>query len=104
MKLLHITAALALAAVSGVALAQGNKEEGAKKAFTCTGCHGIAHYFNVYPSYKVPKVAGQHADYLVAALKAYKSGERGHGTMQAQARSLSDQDMADIAAYFASIQ
>ena len=56
-------------------------------------------YTNVYPSYHVPKLGGQHPEYIVAALKAYKSGDRPHSTMHAQAASLSDQDMADIAAY-----
>ncbi len=63
---------------------------------------GIPGYHNAYPSYRVPKVGGQHAEYIVAALKAYKAGQRPHKTMQAQASSLSDEDMADIAAYFAS--
>jgi cytochrome c553 len=52
----------------------------------------------------VPKLGGQHPDYIIAALKAYKAGERDHPTMQAQASTLSDQDMADVAAYFASIK
>jgi cytochrome c553 len=49
----------------------------------------------------VPKLRGQRPQYLVAALKAYKSGERSHGTMHSQAVSMSDQDMADVAAYLA---
>ena len=57
------------------------------------GCHGIPGYHNAYPNYPVPRVGGQHPEYIVAALKAYKSGQRGHGTMQAQAASLSEQDM-----------
>ena len=67
-------------------------------AYTCLGCHGIEGYKNAYPNYSVPKLSGQHTGYLVAALNAYKSGERGHGTMHAQAVSMSDQDMEDIAA------
>jgi cytochrome c553 len=80
--------------------AAGNADAGKVKAETCMGCHGIPGYTNVYPTYKVPKLAGQHADYLVAALTAYKNGERKHPTMQAQAGSLSAEDIADIAAYF----
>lgn len=82
--------------------AGGDAQAGQVKAIPCMGCHGIPGYFNVYPSYRVPKLGGQHADYLVSALKAYKEGLRNHRTMQAQAASLSDQDMADIAAFFAS--
>lgn len=79
---------------------EGDPAAGQVKAIPCMGCHGISGYSNVYPSYHVPRVGGQHAKYLVAALKAYKSGDRGHKTMQAQSASLSEQDMADIAAYF----
>ncbi len=77
-------------------------EAGEIKATTCLGCHGIANYNNVNPVYKVPKIGGQNEKYLVAALKAYKSGDRTHGTMQAQASSMSDEDIADISAWFAS--
>ena len=86
---------------SGSAFADGDAEAGRVKALPCMGCHGIEGYFNVYPSYHVPKLGGQHSDYIVAALTAYKTGQRGHKTMGAQASSLSDQDMKDIAAYFA---
>ena len=82
--------------------AAGNPEDGEKKAATCLGCHGVPGYYSVYPSYRVPKLGGQHADYMVAALQAYKAGQRTHSTMRAQASTLSDEDMADIAAYFAS--
>ena len=86
---------------SGPAFADGDAEAGRIKALPCMGCHGIPGYVNVYPSYHVPKLAGQHSDYLVAALMAYKNGQRTHRTMIAQASSLSEQDMKDIAAYFA---
>lgn len=92
---------LALAACSGTALAEGDPEAGAVKAVTCLGCHGVEGYRNAYPSYHVPKLGGQHAAYLVSALQAYKDGLRDHKTMQAQASQLSEQDMQDIAAYFA---
>jgi cytochrome c553 len=64
------------------------------------GCHGIPGYRNAYPSFRVPKLGGQHADYLVIALQGYKDQTRPHATMHAQAVSLSDQDMRDIAANF----
>ncbi|MEM7277366.1 MAG: c-type cytochrome [Pseudomonadota bacterium] len=82
------------------AFAEGNAENGKILAYTCLGCHGIDGYRNAYPSYRVPKLKGQSQAYLQAALKAYRSGERTHSTMAAQAASLSDQDMADLAAYF----
>jgi cytochrome c553 len=82
--------------------AQGNPDVGKQKASTCMGCHGINGYNNVYPTYHVPRLAGQHPEYIIAALKEYRAGERKHGTMHAQASSLSDEDMADIAAFFAS--
>jgi len=81
--------------------AAGNVENGAQLAFTCAGCHGIAEYRNAYPNYRVPKIAGQNEIYLVNSLKAYRDGDRRHPTMAAQASSFSDQDIADLAAYFA---
>jgi cytochrome c553 len=70
-------------------------------SYTCLGCHGVPGYKNAYPNYSVPELRGQHPEYLVAALKEYKSGERSHFTMHSQAEELSEQDMTDIAAYFA---
>ncbi|MEA3150782.1 MAG: hypothetical protein QOD56_1721 [Gammaproteobacteria bacterium] len=72
---------------------------GEKKFYTCVGCHGIENYKNAYPDYDVPRLRHQNAAYIVSALQEYKSGERPHPTMHAQASSLSDQDMEDIAAY-----
>ena len=77
----------------------GDAARGKALAYTCNGCHAIPNYKNVYPTYSVPKLHNQRPEYLVAALKAYKSGERSHGTMHAQASSMNEQDMADIAAY-----
>jgi len=79
--------------------AAGNAEAGKVKAYTCMGCHGIPGYKNVYPTYNVPKLGGQNQDYVVSALKGYRSGERTHKTMNDQASSLSDQDIEDIAAW-----
>jgi cytochrome c553 len=83
--------------------AAGDVEAGRVKAYTCTGCHGIPGYNNIYPTYKVPKIGGQNYEYLVLALKAYRDGERDHKTMDLQAESLSEQDIEDVAAYFASL-
>ena len=77
------------------------KSAHANKISMCIGCHGIPGYKTAYPEvYHVPKIAGQQAAYIVNALKAYKSGERSHPSMRGIAASLSDQDMADLAAYY----
>jgi cytochrome c553 len=88
---------------AGNAQAAGDIEAGKIKSYTCTGCHGIPGYKNVYPTYHVPKIGGQNVAYLEAAMKGYRDGERHHKTMVLQSESLSDQDIADIAAYFASL-
>jgi cytochrome c553 len=80
---------------------QGDAKHGKAISYTCLGCHGVEGYKNAYPMYSVPKLEGQHPEYLAAALQGYKGGDRSHLTMHSQASSLSDQDMADIAAYFA---
>ena len=94
--------------VLGAAVAQaqapaisGDAKRGQPLAYTCNGCHAIPNYKNVYPTYSVPKLNGQRPQYLVASLKAYKSGERSHGTMHSQAVSMNEQDMADVALYLA---
>lgn len=105
MRVRSSVCAVVLLLSSGLALASppaGDVSAGKIKAQPCLGCHGIPGYFNAYPSYHVPKVGGQHPEYIIAALKAYKSGQRAHATMQAQAATLAEQDMADIAAFFAS--
>jgi len=81
---------------------QGDPDRGRIISYTCFGCHGIPYQMNVYPTYPIPKIGGQTYGYLVSALKAYRSGERKHATMQAQANTLSEQDIRDIAAYFVS--
>ena len=77
---------------------------GKDKSETCLGCHAITGYNNVYPTYKVPKVAGQNADYIISALKAYRDKDRVHETMHANASALTDQDITDIAEYFESLK
>ncbi len=88
------------AAMPAMALAAGDPDAGYYKAQTCLGCHGTPGYENVYPTYKVPKLGGQHAEYIEVALRAYAATQRSHATMHANAVTLSDQDIADIAAYF----
>ena len=97
-RLVAVTLALTLA---GTAQAAGDAARGKQLGYTCLGCHGIDDYKNVYPTYSVPKLTGQHAEYIVAALKSYRGKQRSHATMYAQASSLSDQDMEDVAAYLA---
>jgi cytochrome c553 len=97
----RLIGAVALLSLAGAAQADGDATRGAKLAYTCLGCHGIDNYKNVYPTYSVPRLRGQHQNYLIAALKAYKSQERSHATMHAQAVSLSEQDMQDVAAFLA---
>lgn len=101
---LRTSIAVALAALSGAALAQQPAASPLKNNLSmCAGCHGIPGWRTAYPTvYSVPRLGGQHADYMVAALKAYKAGERSHPGMKAIAASLSEQDMEDLAAYYAS--
>jgi len=98
-----LSALIALAAAAGfvhAAHAQDAKA-GEKKAAMCIGCHGIAGYQASFPEiHKVPMISGQSAKYIVAALTAYKKGERKHPSMKGIAASLSDQDMADLGAYY----
>ena len=105
--LLSLSLALVAAVTVMSASAQevtGNAKAGEKKNAMCVGCHGIVGYQASFPEiYKVPKIAGQGAQYIVSALNAYKKGERKHPSMRGIAESLSDQDMADLAAYFSTL-
>ncbi len=104
-RILAASAALALAfSLSATAEElEGDAEEGRIVAYTCSGCHGIPGYNNVYPTYRVPRIGGQSYGYLVSSLKDYREGRRQHPTMNAQAATLSDQDIHDVAAYFVSL-
>ena len=82
---------------------KGDPKAGHALVYTCGGCHGVPGYENAYPHYHVPRIAGQNYDYLVAALTAYKKGERAHPTMRAQGESLSEQDINNIAAFLSSL-
>ncbi len=96
--------AIVLFALAAPALAQapvGNVEAAKGKISMCEGCHGIPDYKTAYPHvYHVPLIMGQQPVYIVNALQAYKSGARSHPSMRAIAGSLTDQDMADLAAYY----
>jgi len=82
----------------------GVASRGKGLTYTCRGCHGVTGYRNAYPTYHVPKLGGQSQVYLLNALHEYREGKRKHHTMQAQAESFSEQDIADIAAYLSSIK
>lgn len=105
MKIVTGAAALLVAAtlLAQPALAEGDPVAGKEIGYTCLGCHGIPGYRNAYPSYRVPKLGGQMAGYIELALKGYRDGTRKHPTMVAQASSLTDQEIADVSAYLASI-
>jgi cytochrome c553 len=88
-------------AVQAQAPAAGDAVKGAAKAAMCIGCHGIVGYQATFPEvHKVPMIAGQGAKYIVASLVAYQKGERKHPTMRGIAASLSEQDMADLGAFY----
>lgn len=91
--------ALAVLMVTSSAYAAGDPVQGKIKAYTCMGCHGIPGWSNAYPDYRVPKLGGQSAQYIIAALNEYKNGNRKHPTMHIQASALSKQDKEDIAAF-----
>ena len=118
-NILRLTFALAALALAAPATAQQKGAEAKKppaaetksagdaelahrnKTAMCIGCHGIPGYKTAFPEvYHVPKIAGQQPGYIVAALKAYKAGERSHPSMRGIAASLTEQDMADLAAYY----
>ncbi|MDT7835814.1 c-type cytochrome [Aquabacterium sp. OR-4] len=100
-----LTTGIALAAMGVAAQAQGTQggdaAKGVGKAAMCIGCHGIIGYQATFPEvYKVPMISGQGAKYIVASLQAYQKGDRKHPTMRAIAASLTEQDMADLGAYY----
>jgi len=101
-----LVAAATLSAAALTAHAQGltgDIQAGQKKAEMCIGCHGIPGYQNSFPEiHKVPMISGQTAQYIVASLAAYKKGDRKHPSMRGIAGSLSEQDMADLGAFYAS--
>jgi len=99
--LLAISAAMAFL-WSASAWAEGDPARGRARAQMCEGCHGIADYRTAYPEvYPVPRIGGQQAAYIVKTLQDYKTGARKHPTMRGIAATLTDQDMADLASYYA---
>ena len=98
-------ALLALAGVANFAAAAdvtGDVKGAGNKVSMCIGCHGIPGYKSTFPEvYSVPMIGGQSAKYIESALRAYQKGERKHPSMRGIAAGLSDQDIADVAAYYA---
>ena len=101
---LALWAAPAVAQSPGTSPSTPDLANGRRLAYTCQGCHGVTGYKNVYPSYKVPLIGGQSEAYLSQALHAYRDGKRQHPTMQAQSKSFSEQDIADLSAYLSSME
>ena len=103
-KLLIKISVLAVSFVTVAAFAQdiqGDAKAGQSKNAMCVGCHGIQGYQASFPEiHKVPMISGQSAKYIVSSLNAYKKGERKHPSMRGIAETLSDQDIADLAAYY----
>ena len=93
---------LALSAMSSTTHA-ADIVRGSQLSQTCLGCHGAPGLRNPSPVYQIPMIGGQHADYIITALRAYNDKTRPHPTMRAQAGSLSEADMQDIAAFFAAM-
>lgn len=102
LSLKAIGLALSVLLSASPAGAEGDADQGAKLGYTCLGCHGIEGYRNGYPSFRVPRLGGQKAEYLDTALKAYRSGTRPHPTMQAQASTMSDDDIDNLVAWIGS--
>ena len=101
-KIFALLVLASVAQVSAAADAQGDANAAKNKVAMCIGCHGIPGYKATYPEvYRVPMLGGQSEKYIVAALNAYKKGERSHPSMVGIAKGLSDQDIADVAAYYA---
>ena len=92
---------LSVGAAAQTAAPPGDPAKGKEKTRMCEGCHGIEGWRTAYPEvYHVPKIGGQHAAYIVQALHEYKNGDRSHPSMRAIASTLSDEDIANLAAYF----
>ena len=106
MTRLFLFAAVSMLVLPATAVAQapapaGDAAAGSQKIEMCVGCHGIVGWRTAFPEvYKVPKIGGQHEAYIVKALQAYRAGERSHPSMKAIAATLSDKDIADLAAYY----
>ncbi|HET7591571.1 MAG TPA: cytochrome c [Rhodanobacteraceae bacterium] len=102
-SVLTVVLVAAFACFASTAFAKGDPAKGKLEVYTCHGCHGVTGYMSVYPEYHVPRIAGQNEQYIIDALKEYKSGARKFPTMNAQASSLTDEQIENIAAYLSSL-
>ena len=100
-QLFAILTLVSVAQAASAADVVGNAKAAENKVATCIGCHAIAGYKATYPEvFRVPMIGGQSAKYIESALQAYRKGDRKHPTMRGIAGSMSDQDIADLAAYY----
>ena len=102
-SVLTVVLVAAFACFASTAFAKGDPAKGKLEVYSCHGCHGVTGYMSVYPEYHVPRIAGQNEQYIIDALKEYKSGARKFPTMNAQASSLTDEQIENIAAYLSSL-
>jgi cytochrome c553 len=102
-SVLTVVLVAAFACFASTAFAKGDPAKGKLEVYTCHGCHGVTGYMSVYPEYHVPRIAGQNEQYIIDALKEYKSGARKFPTMNAQASSLTEEQIENIAAYLSSL-
>jgi cytochrome c553 len=99
-----VLVAAGICLLSAIEASAADAERGRTLVYGCLGCHGVENAKNAYPKYSVPKLGGQNAGYVVAALDQYARGDRWHPTMRGYASTLTPEDRADIAAYFASLE
>lgn len=102
-SVMTIAVAAGIVCFAAAAFAKGDPAKGRLEVYSCHGCHGVTGYESVYPEYHVPKIAGQNEQYIIDALNEYKSGARHYPTMNAQASSLTKQQIENIAAYLSSL-
>lgn len=102
-SVLTVVLVAAFACFASTAFAKGDPAKGRLEVYSCHGCHGVTGYMSVYPEYHVPRIAGQNEQYIIDALNEYKSGARRFPTMNAQANSLTEEQIENIAAYLSSL-
>lgn len=102
-SVLTVVLVTVLACFTATAFAKGDPAKGKLEVYSCHGCHGVTGYMTVYPEYHVPRIAGQNEQYIIDALNEYKSGARKFPTMNAQASSLTQEQIENIAAYLSSL-
>ncbi|HET7163370.1 MAG TPA: c-type cytochrome [Rhodanobacteraceae bacterium] len=102
-SMLTVVLMAGFACFAATAFAKGDPVKGKQDVYSCHGCHGITGYESVAPEYHVPRIAGQNEQYLIDALNEYKNDARKYPTMNAQAHSLTEQQIEDIAAYLSGL-